>query len=36
MVGQYFLEKRFSRGVGMRRPDKKSVQPIGNDVGGKG
>ncbi|MDQ1607618.1 MAG: polar amino acid transport system permease protein [Microbacteriaceae bacterium] len=35
MVGQYFLEKRFSRGVGMRRPDKK-VQPIGNDVGGKG
>ncbi|HEV7566571.1 MAG TPA: amino acid ABC transporter permease [Microbacteriaceae bacterium] len=36
MVGQYFLEKRFSRGVGMRRPDKKTVQPIGNDVGGKG
>jgi polar amino acid transport system permease protein len=24
MVGQYFLEKRFSRGVGMRRPDKRA------------
>jgi polar amino acid transport system permease protein len=23
MVGQYFLEKRFARGVGDRRPDRK-------------
>ncbi|MEO7122130.1 MAG: amino acid ABC transporter permease, partial [Lacisediminihabitans sp.] len=28
MIGQYFLEKRFSRGVGQARPDKKS----GNDT----
>ena len=26
MVGQYFLEKRFARGVGDRRPDKKGDQ----------
>ena len=25
MVGQYFLEKRFSRGVGQARPDKKGA-----------
>jgi polar amino acid transport system permease protein len=25
MVGQYFLEKRFSRGVGQARPDKPST-----------
>ena len=44
MVGQYFLEKRFSRGVGARRPDKADglavtgATPVidGNDVGGKG
>jgi polar amino acid transport system permease protein len=44
MVGQYFLEKRFSRGVGARRPDKNDgialtgATPVidGNDVGGKG
>jgi polar amino acid transport system permease protein len=23
MVGQYFLEKRFARGIGDRRPDRK-------------
>lgn len=28
MIGQYFLEKRFSRGVGQARPDKKG----GNDT----
>jgi polar amino acid transport system permease protein len=27
MVGQYFLEKRFSRGIGDRRPDKNSGAP---------
>jgi polar amino acid transport system permease protein len=27
MVGQYFLEKRFARGVGERRPDRKAVNP---------
>ncbi len=47
MVGQYFLEKRFSRGVNMRRPDNKEPAlatgalpaagaPDGNDLGGKG
>jgi polar amino acid transport system permease protein len=47
MVGQYFLERRFSRGVGQRRPDKVTgtgtdavpavdLPPAGNDVGGKG
>ncbi|MEO6826693.1 MAG: amino acid ABC transporter permease [Microbacteriaceae bacterium] len=47
MVGQYFLERRFSRGVGQRRPDRLTatataavpavdVPPAGNDVGGKG
>ena len=44
MVGQYFLEKRFSRGIGARRPDKNdgiaitAATPVidGNDVGGKG
>ena len=28
MIGQYFLEKRFSRGIGQARPDKKG----GNDT----
>jgi polar amino acid transport system permease protein len=28
MVGQYFLEKRFARGIGDRRPDRKAK---GND-----
>jgi len=28
MVGQYFLERRFARGVGDRRPDRKvAVEP---------
>ncbi|MGO4690715.1 amino acid ABC transporter permease [Glaciibacter sp. 2TAF33] len=27
MVGQYFLEKRFARGVGDRRPDRKGTEP---------
>jgi polar amino acid transport system permease protein len=47
MIGQYFLEKRFSRGVNMRRPDNKEPAlatgalpaagaPDGNDLGGKG
>ncbi len=47
MVGQYFLEKRFSRGVNARRPDRGEGAPVtgavpvaegpaGNDVGGKG
>jgi polar amino acid transport system permease protein len=44
MVGQYFLEKRFSRGVGARRADKNdgiaitAATPVidGNDMGGKG
>ncbi|WP_167138631.1 amino acid ABC transporter permease [Diaminobutyricimonas sp. TR449] len=38
MVGQYFLEKRFSRGVGQARPDKKAevIAPIGENPGGKG
>lgn len=29
MVGQYFLEKRFARGVGDRRPDKKADDATG-------
>jgi polar amino acid transport system permease protein len=29
MVGQYFLEKRFSRGVGQARPDKKGPPDTG-------
>ena len=29
MVGQYFLEKRFSRGVGQARPDKKGTVETG-------
>lgn len=34
MVGQYFLEKRFSRGVGQARPDKKGGGgPGGADTG---
>jgi polar amino acid transport system permease protein len=33
MVGQYFLEKRFSRGVGQMRSEKK---PIDRSEGGKG
>ncbi|HEV7184322.1 MAG TPA: amino acid ABC transporter permease [Leifsonia sp.] len=47
MVGQYFLEKRFSRGVSARRPDRgepllatgalpAAGAPHGNDLGGKG
>ena len=47
MVGQYFLEKRFSRGVNARRPDRNDPAlatgalpaagaPDGNDLGGKG
>jgi polar amino acid transport system permease protein len=47
MVGQYFLEKRFSRGVNARRPDRPGPAaeagvlaaagaPHGNDLGGKG
>ena len=47
MIGQYFLEKRFSRGVNARRPDKQEPAlatgalpaagaPDGNDLGGKG
>jgi polar amino acid transport system permease protein len=38
MIGQYFLEKRFSRGVGQARPDKGAdvVAPIGENPGGKG
>lgn len=47
MVGQYFLEKRFSRGVNARRPDRTDAAlatgalpaagaPDGNDLGGKG
>lgn len=34
MVGQYFLEKRFSRGVGQARPDKKGgTGPGGAETG---
>lgn len=47
MVGQHFIEKRFSRSSGQRRPDKKRRRggpttagltrtPLGNDTGGKG
>ncbi|WP_374009975.1 amino acid ABC transporter permease [Leifsonia sp. LS-T14] len=47
MIGQYFLEKRFSRGVNARRPDRMEPAlatgalpaagaPDGNDLGGKG
>ena len=47
MLGQYFLEKRFSRGVGARRPDKADplaptgamatvTGPVGTELGGKG
>jgi len=47
MIGQYFLEKRFSRGVNARRPDRNEPAlatgalpaagaPDGNDLGGKG
>jgi polar amino acid transport system permease protein len=47
MVGQHFIEKRFSRGTGRLRSGKPPVSPdvttaalaaapIGNDVGGKG
>ena len=38
MVGQYFLEKRFSRGVGQARQEKKAdvIAPIGENPGGKG
>jgi polar amino acid transport system permease protein len=30
MVGQYFLERRFARGVGDRRPDRKVSAAEGN------
>ena len=33
MVGQYFLEKRFSRGVGQARPDKKGGGSGGTETG---
>jgi polar amino acid transport system permease protein len=46
MVGQHFIEKRFSRGTGRRKPDRNPVPgtaadlpaavPPGNDFGGKG
>ncbi|MDJ0314807.1 amino acid ABC transporter permease [Arthrobacter sp. H35-D1] len=48
MIGQHFIEKRFSRGSGQRKADKGSVPDgppttaeltntaIGNDIGGKG
>jgi polar amino acid transport system permease protein len=47
MVGQHFIEKRFSRGTGRRKADKAAPPtfpraalavdaPTGNDVGGKG
>jgi polar amino acid transport system permease protein len=44
MVGQFFLEKRFSRGVNARRTDRGAAAgvlpaagaPDGNDLGGKG
>jgi polar amino acid transport system permease protein len=47
MAAQYFLEKRFSRGVNARRPDRRDPAmaagslpgagaPDGNDLGGKG
>ena len=29
MVGQYFLERRFSRGVGDRRPERKTPMLTG-------
>nr|WP_179580388.1 amino acid ABC transporter permease [Leifsonia psychrotolerans] len=32
MVGQYFLEKRFARGVGDRRPDKKDTSALTGTV----
>lgn len=47
MVGQHFIEKRFSRGSGQHRPGKRrgrkastvapviAEEPIGNDLGGK-
>jgi polar amino acid transport system permease protein len=47
MVGQHFIEKRFSRGTGRRKADKAAPPtspraalavdaPTGNDLGGKG
>ena len=33
MVGQYFLEKRFARGVGERRPDRKVGDQTGSVTG---
>ena len=33
MVGQYFLEKRFARGVGDRRPDRKDAAEAGTPTG---
>lgn len=48
MVGQHFIEKRFSRGSGQRKSEKASgpgtppaaigltTEPLGNEIGGKG
>jgi polar amino acid transport system permease protein len=33
MVGQYFLERRFARGVGERRPDRKGEAGAGTPTG---
>ena len=33
MVGQYFLERRFARGVGDRRPDRKGATDEGTPTG---
>ena len=33
MVGQYFLERRFARGVGERRPDRKVAAGAGTPTG---
>ena len=33
MVGQYFLERRFARGVGDRRPDRKGAADEGTPTG---
>ena len=33
MVGQYFLERRFARGVGERRPDREDPAGVGTPTG---
>jgi polar amino acid transport system permease protein len=33
MVGQYFLEKRFARGIGDARPDKGAGAEVGTETG---